>query len=504
MDLDTEPRPTWFERLRAIPRGVGGLGLMLLALVTPFLVRAWFLSHVPDIGDPFDVAAFCQSMAVSPEQDALTLYRNAGSLYGGEYYERFSGELKAGGAWSLTSQVIEPTLTQGWGVAGDNVKGWVAAHEASLLEWKQATEMDRVGFDPSQNLLHNYRDRALVLASYLGSVASLRGRQCEAEHDFAGAFQWYRARLRSRLRVPGWHALSLREQELNDLVRWATLPEVTSAQLRTALSQLRCDRASFRPASDFLKAEYVRAMNSFNDRDGLATTIQYRSGGQQYPMDQRRAALWRSAYWVVGEPERTRRIYRQLVANQLREIDKPEPQRRPTYLVATLMYLDNPAVPLPPGHLPVGRLDAAIKSSAISNHLDTTAKPGAGLLQRWDHDWFLRESRGYWTLLELLLALQAHHRDHGAFPSKLEDLVPNYIDAVPVDPCDAAALNVRYRLDISDHATVWSVGANGTDENGFQNIITGDTVLVVRAPAVVSPPSSSSPEPSNSSEPSKD
>ena len=483
LDLDTAPRPTWLERLRAIPRGVWGFMVLLLLLLTSLLVRTWFLSQVPDIGDPFDVAAFCKSMEVPPEDDALTLYRKAGSLYAQELWERFHGPDRTTGYWGLDKQTIDPVLTQGWGLAGDYVKERVAAHEASLREWKQATEMDRVGFDSSETLLlRGYKHGGLEMVGYLESLASLRGRRCEAEQNFAGAFQWYRAWMRSRLRFLEGQYLSEREQELNDIVRWAALPEVTSAQLRAAASQLRRVRASFRPASDALKAEYVRAMNSFRDRDGLATTIRYRSG-QQSPMDERTAAFWRSAYWVVGEPERTRRIYQHLVANQLRAIDLPGSTRRARYFMSsTLMYLDDAAVPLPSGHLPVGRLAAVIHNSAISDKLVYSAKGGAFLLRNGLDDLFLQESRAFRVLLDLLLALQAHQRDHGAFPAKLEDLVPNYIDAVPVDPCDPAALNVRYRLDLSDQATVWSVGTNGTDENGFRHFVTGDAVLVVRAP----------------------
>ena len=485
MDTDTEPRPTWLERFRAIPRGVWGCGLLLLALVTPFFVRAWFLSQVPDIGDPFDLAAFCKSMEVPPGSDAPTVYRNAGSLYTREYQERFHGPDRTTGYWGLDNPTIDPVLTQGWSVAGDNVKEWVAAHEASLCEWKLATEMDRVGFDPSETLLRVYKHDGLGMVGYLESVASLRGRRCEAEQDFAGAFQWYRARLRSRLRFLGGQYLSEREQELNDIVRWAALLEVTSAQLRAAASQLRRDHASFRPASDAIKAEYIRAMNTLCDRDGLATVIRYRSGNQT-PMDKRTALFWRSVYWVCGEPERTRRIYQHLVANQLRAIDLPASQRRAAYVLSTtMMYLDDAVVPPPSGHLPVGRLAAAIQCSAISDKLEYSTKGGAFLLRNRAEDWFLQESRAFPVLLELLLVLQAHHRDYGTFPATLEDLVPDYIAAVPVDPCDPAILTIRYRDDGFGQATVWSVGTNGTDENGFRHFVTGDAVLVVRAPAVV-------------------
>ena len=98
---------------------------------------------------------------------------------------------------------------------------------------------------------------------------------------------------------------------------------------------------------------------------------------------------------------------------------------------------------------------------------------------------FLHEARAYPVLLELTLALQAHHRVHGAFPAALDELVPTYFDSVPIDPCDPNLLSVRYKNDGLGQATVWSVGSNGTDENGFRSFASGDVGQDVRAPAVI-------------------
>ena len=470
MDIDTEPRPTWLERFRAIPRGVWGCGLVALALVTPFFVRAWFLSQVPDIGDPFDVAAFCKSMEVPPEHDARTAYRNAARKYHGEQmspYERPSdGELTTVGL-------------EGWHKADDTVKDWVATHEASLLEWKQVTERDQVWFNSSEDLLWPYEDGDFTSPLfYLGSVAALRGLKCEAEKDFAGAFEWYRASLRARDQL--WSAAWMAD-DLSNILNWAALPEVSVAQLRTALAQVRRDRAARQPASHAIKVEYLRAMNSLRKRDGLATAIRYRSGTQS-PMDTKAAVFWRFVYWVCGEPERTRRLYQHLVANQLRAIDLPAPARRAMHApTSTLIYNDDAAVSLPSKHLSAARLAESIRMSGISHSLEGSTT-GGQLLRDPNFDRILRESRAFPVLFELALVLQIHRRELGTFPTQLEDLVPDYIDAVPVDPCDLKALNVRYRLDNAEQATLWSVGSNDVDDNGFRF---WDAVVVVHAPVVV-------------------
>ncbi len=479
-DLYTEPRSTWLERLRAIPRGVWGLGLMLLALVTPFLVRAWFLSQVPDIGDPFNVAVFCRSMDVPPEQDVLNAHRIAARLYHDEYVTRRTSSVPLTGTWtgsSPTRDVIETVVTQGWGVAEDFVKEWVATHEPSLLEWKRATELNGSRFDPTEDLIWWFDEAFIGHFHEFDSLAVLCGRRCEAEHDYVGAFQWYRARLRNH-RQFGFEA-HYTESLVLDLARWAALPEVTSEQLRNALSQLRRDRTTINPASVAIKVDYLRAMNSLRTRDGLTKEIRYPSGNQS-PMNEREAALWRLFHWICGEPERTRRIYQHLVANQLRAIDLPAPTRPARHLpTSTLIYTDDPAVPLPSGHLSAARLAEAIRMSAISHNLESAAMRSA-LLRNGDLYSSLEGSRAAPGLLELALALQAHRRDHGKFPAKLEDLVPGDIDALPVDPCDRKGLKIRYRLDNPEQATIWSVGGNGIEDNGFRFF---DTILEVLAPA---------------------
>ena len=471
IEVDTDRRPTWWERLRAIPRGVWGLGLMLLALVTPILVQAWFLSQVPDIGNPFDVAAFCQSMEVPPEGDARTAYRSAARKYHGEqksHYDRPSdGELTR-------------ASREGWHKADDTVKDWVATHEASSIEWRQATELDHVWFNSAEDLLWHYDDGEITSSLVnLGSVAAWRGRKCEAERDFAGAFQWYRAEIlaRDQLWGAGWMA-----DDLSNIVDWAALPEVSAAQLRTALAQVRRDRAARQPASHAIKVEYLRAMNSLRKRDGLATAIRYRSGTQS-PMDTKTAVFWRFVYWIGGEPERTRRLYQHLVANQLRGVDLPAPTHRALHTpTSTLIYNDDAAVPLPAQHLSAAQIAEAIRMSAISSGLEGSATGGPLLRDPFSEHCF-REARAFPALFELVLVLQIHRREHGTFPAQLEDLVPGYLDAVPVDPCDPKALPVRYRLDDPDQATLWSVGGNDVDDNGIKR--GADAVLVVRAPVVV-------------------
>lgn len=66
------------------------------------------------------------------------------------------------------------------------------------------------------------------------------------------------------------------------------------------------------------------------------------------------------------------------------------------------------------------------------------------------------------------LAVKLYEADHGHRPATLAELVPAYLDAVPVDPMRADGGPVGYRAGASDAgpAVVYSVGMDGEDDGG--------------------------------------
>jgi len=65
--------------------------------------------------------------------------------------------------------------------------------------------------------------------------------------------------------------------------------------------------------------------------------------------------------------------------------------------------------------------------------------------------------------VRVILALTRYHRANGNWPDTLEQLVPEFLAEVPLDPCDGAAL--RYALR-DDRPLLWSVGNDGLDDEG--------------------------------------
>ena len=70
--------------------------------------------------------------------------------------------------------------------------------------------------------------------------------------------------------------------------------------------------------------------------------------------------------------------------------------------------------------------------------------------------------------LRLLIACQRYERRNGRLPAKLDELAPEFIEAVPKDPFDGQPL--RYS---AERRIVWSVGKNLKDDGGSKMYING-------------------------------
>ena len=73
------------------------------------------------------------------------------------------------------------------------------------------------------------------------------------------------------------------------------------------------------------------------------------------------------------------------------------------------------------------------------------------------------ETTGEIRCARAALAVERYRLDHEGFPDRLDQLAPDYLEKIPVDPFDGAPL--RYRVD-EDVVTVYSIGENRTDDDG--------------------------------------
>jgi hypothetical protein len=72
-------------------------------------------------------------------------------------------------------------------------------------------------------------------------------------------------------------------------------------------------------------------------------------------------------------------------------------------------------------------------------------------------------------------AIRLYELDHGRRPSELLELVPDYLNAIPIDPFSATGEPIRYRPD-AERAILYSIGRNGTDDRGQYQTLSGGRI----------------------------
>jgi hypothetical protein len=77
-----------------------------------------------------------------------------------------------------------------------------------------------------------------------------------------------------------------------------------------------------------------------------------------------------------------------------------------------------------------------------------------------------RRSHAEMRCMVVLLALERFRQKHDRWPDRLEELTPDYLKAVPLDPFDAKPIKYARR---GDGVTVYTVGPDGEDNGGNLN-----------------------------------
>lgn len=67
------------------------------------------------------------------------------------------------------------------------------------------------------------------------------------------------------------------------------------------------------------------------------------------------------------------------------------------------------------------------------------------------------------SIARTAIAIERYRRSHGQTPKTLDELVPEFLDQLPVDPFDGAPL--RYHSDAAGYK-VYSIGPDGIDQGG--------------------------------------
>jgi hypothetical protein len=409
----------WIGKSR---RRIWCLVMVLVAIVAgPPLWWATQLVRLPDVGDPFDVAAF-RAYTIPDERNAFVLYRQAATLI----------KPNAGFPKTWTTRV---DMLARWPMAVPELRQWAEENREALAVYRQGTERPdalemTIGFDRESfktfQALSLFRPMILLEASRL-----------EDQGDMAGAWGWYRALLRTvhhvgmhgtvyrRSHIQRWHR-QFRER----MTTWAAEPRTTPALLRRALDDVVACEALAPSELDSLKAGYLDANWLLNSPTNPGHEVPFmrfrRFWNPDYQLNPEQIqAIWDWWRFWRREPERSRRVIRLVTANWLAYHELPPGNRpKPDPNVASL-----DAYPLGPRSPAMARI---LSPTALDRWFDT-AYDAQQVLR------FLNPS-GVRTLEQandgdiiMLLGTELYRRDHGTDPPTPEALVGPYLKSLPVD-----------------------------------------------------------------------
>ncbi len=420
--MNDEPQPRRIGRLALV------LGALVLAGSTAFVT--WWtttLVGLPDVGDPFDVEAFCRP--IPDETNAFVLYKQATAL--------------------LPKGPDEPA-TYDWKTASPAQKAWLERSRPALAIWRKGTERpDALYVNPATMTFELKLDVAQALRNF-GRLALVEGSRLEEAGDFQGALDLYLALLRCSRHsgtrgtmIERLIGISMHGWVSTRLIRWAADPKVDAKLLRRALDASLAAGDATAPNSDGLKVEYLSLIHSINDPELMirlhdVNAVTPGTSGQSGPVlasERLRTSLLRVRRRTINEPERSRRVLRMIFANWLAYCDLPAPRQPPR-------VLPNPKIT---GKDPVKALLAdlyvvdtnapaaarALPPEKLANWFGSTLDAEMALPAYRAFGKAHARERSAQDALLFTLANELYKREHGKYPEKNEELVGPYLKALP-------------------------------------------------------------------------
>jgi hypothetical protein len=399
--------------------------VLLATILAPPLWWSIQLLGLPDIGEPFDVAAF-RALRIPDDSNAFILYRQAA--------ERLVPLIKPR---EPKGQSIDQRAP--WSKAAPAVRQWVERNrEAMELFRRGADRPDALNSAGASGHVRTYELWSAFVS--FKDLALLEASQLEDQGDLGGAWAWYRAALRVTCHVglrgttferrfaQNWNGEILRRLEA-----WAADPRTDAATLRRALDDVLALGLLTPVESYTLKADLQILENDLTNRHNpgrwrlLNRLRKVTVGSADYQLDSDTvgaiADAWR--FWR-REPERSRRVIRLAFANWLAYYDVPADRRGGPDLDVSGPFdfyqfgADAPAQA------------RALSPRALDRWLRSTSDAQI-LLSGWDVRSIRIRERANYRALVVLMASQLYRRDHGTDPPSEAALVGPYLKELPDD-----------------------------------------------------------------------
>lgn len=422
----------WVERARGRKRTalIGAYG-MIASVVLVLAWRQGSLRGLPDIGDPFDLEAFVGG-DVPEDVDAF------------EAFGRALDVLDDRALIAMTHDLHDARKAD-WAVVSPALESWLDRNREAMRIWRDGAGrssgrppwMGAVDFRDGINQV----DR-LISFNFLALMEAAR---LQGEGDMAGAWEWYRALMRSGYHIQRRGGYFERLRGMSSVhfaregaTRWAADPRVDGAMLRRAIADVQDAESMAVPDSETHKAEYVRLMRTLDEPWRLKQSVRRESPMTIYHGWEGAEEQWyryltgylEARWWILREPERTRRIARIAYANWLEHCDgigafrPPMAERFPGMFVT-----DPPSLEM-----------AYILPTELGDWIETSIVWEVGIRQPSVRDnWREREEARMGTL-RVTLAREAYRRDHdGREAPTFRALVGTYLDRLPAGYDDADA-----------------------------------------------------------------
>jgi hypothetical protein len=461
--------PRWFLAVLASPftlveqsRGrwrtavLVAYGLLAMVVCTP-LVRKARLDQISNLGDPFDVAAFRDGGS----DDAFPLYQQALSRCDALSHQR---------AVPLSNGALAFQLSAGY--ATPDVEAGIASRREARDLWLRATARPSLSYHPwdGRGFGAEWFDGGMGFDNKTGKQLSFRidspergllrglaereANRLEEVGDLAAAWTWYNAALRYSRHVgmrtiaaDRLQAVTLHRDACERAELWASDDRVDATLLRRALADALAVGAMTPHLSDAIKADYLEAMLLLEHLPGVIVNWvveDYRGSGERVaaktPLPRKRWQFGRgndgfegevdripqylpnlptrAAYYFNGEPERSKRLVRQVYANWLAHCDEPA-HLQPRTLSDLNLFAATPGSP------------RMLPAEELARELDRPG-PARYVLAPWnDLVKPLQEERSRQAKLVVTLAEELYLREHGKRPASSQELVGPYLSELP-------------------------------------------------------------------------
>lgn len=333
--ISLRSRLAWLAHVRVVM-----VLVVTMLAVTPFVIRGYRLSGVPDVPPPFDVDAFVK-YSVPDEENAFFYFQQAHDTY-----ESGSVEQRRKAHEALSKFTTRGTVIT-WADVPAELQSWLDEQQPVLELFRKGARCSKSLYIPADQWKTTVLlpvVQTLRVLHQLAQIEALRqlneGHVHEAAEILHDAFrasrhlgqrgciiERYVGMACHALVVPAWH-------------EWSRRPDVTAEEIEAALERLRADWALTAPPSENLKIQFLVISNELKkpltyQRAAISESLTTRTMkwfGNLGPSVASRLDGWFPGWQLpilatIGESEFTGRSAKLWLTHELKTCDLPLAQQ---------------------------------------------------------------------------------------------------------------------------------------------------------------------------------